>query len=57
MLGIYLPAWGNLPIEAVILWLVGVWDAVMFYELFRVRNRMEDRKMRHALFGRSEGAG
>lgn len=52
MLGWYFPAWGNLPVEAVILWLIGVWDAVMFYELFRIRHRMENRKLRHALFGR-----
>lgn len=52
MLGVYLRAWGNLPLEEVTLWFVGVWDAVMFYELFRIRHRMADRKLRHALFGR-----
>jgi len=50
MLGIYLHAWGGLPLEEVSLWLVGVWDAVIFYELFRILLRM-DRKLRHRLFG------
>lgn len=53
MLGVYLHAWGNLPLEEVSLWLVGVWDAVMFYELFRILFRME-RTTRHALFGMPE---
>ena len=51
MLGIYLHAWGGLPIEEVSLWLVGVWDAVLFYELFRVLFRQKERKVRHRLFG------
>ncbi len=51
MLGIYLAGWGNLPLEAVLLWLVGVWDAILFYEFFRIRHRMEERRLREALFG------
>lgn len=51
MLGIYIRAWGNMPVEEVSLWLVGVWDAVMFYELFRILLRMENRSARHRLFG------
>lgn len=52
MLGIYIHAWGGLPLEEVSLWLVGVWDAVMFYELFRIFFRMDhERKVRHKLFG------
>jgi hypothetical protein len=51
MLGIYLHAWGGLPVEEVTLWLVGVWDAVMFYELFRILFRMDDRKVRDRWLG------
>jgi hypothetical protein len=54
MLGIYLHAWGGLPLEEVTLWLVGVWDAVMFYELFRILFRM-DRNVRDRFFGYSQG--
>lgn len=50
MLGIYIHAWGGLPVEEVTLWLVGVWDAVLFYELFRILSYME-RRPRAALFG------
>lgn len=50
MLGIYLHAWAGLPVEEVSLWLVGVWDAVMFYELFRIVMRKEG-KIRHRLLG------
>jgi hypothetical protein len=50
MLGIYLHGWANLPVEEISLWLVGVWDAVMFYELFRIVMRKEG-KIRHRLFG------
>ena len=53
MLGVYLHAWGGLPLEEVTLWLVGVWDAVMFYELFRISFRM-DRSVRQRLFGLPE---
>lgn len=54
MLGIQLHAWANLPLEEVSLWLVGVWDAVMFYELFRILMRKEG-KLRHRLLGVSQG--
>jgi len=54
MLGIYIHAWGGLPVEEVSLWLVGVWDAVLFYELFRVVFYM-DRTPREALLGSREG--
>lgn len=54
MLGIYLHGWANLPVEEVTLWLVGVWDAVMFYEFFRIVIRKEG-KIRHRLLGAPAG--
>ena len=50
MLGIFIHGWGGLPIEAVMVWTIGVWDAVLIYECFRVFVRM-DRKASHRLFG------
>ena len=35
MLGIFFDAWGGQPIEAVILWLVSAWGAVVSYEFIR----------------------
>lgn len=58
MMGIYIRGWANLPIEAVLVWILGVWTAVHIYEFFRIFLRMDDRKVRHRLFGqRSEGGG
>lgn len=50
MLGIFIHGWGDLPIEAVMVWTIGVWDAVLIYECFRIVFRM-DRKISHRLFG------
>ncbi len=51
MVGIFIPGWANLPIEAVMVWTIGVWDAVLIYETFRVLFRMdEDRSVTHRLF-------
>lgn len=55
MLGIFIEAWARLPMEAVLLWLVGAWDAIMAYEFFRILLRM-DRGMKGALFGAGSGA-
>jgi hypothetical protein len=61
MLGIHLTAWSDLPIEAVLLWMVVAWDCVIAFEVCRVFLHM-DRKATEALFGhralrRSRGAG
>ena len=54
MLGIDFPAWYDLPVEAVLLWLLGAWNAILVFELLRVFFHME-RKPTAALFGRGGG--
>jgi hypothetical protein len=51
MLGIVVLAWSNLPIEAVLLWMVIAWDCIIAFELFRVVLHM-DRPIAEAMFGR-----
>jgi hypothetical protein len=36
MLGVFIPGWSGLPIEAALLWLVVTWATVTWYEAFRV---------------------
>ncbi len=36
MLGVSIRAWGHLPLEAVLVWLVITWDGVLAFEFFRV---------------------
>ena len=36
MLGIYIGAWANLPIESVLMWIFAGWSTVMTFEFFRV---------------------
>ncbi len=36
MTGMYVGPWGNLPVEAILLWLVASWGAVVSYECFRL---------------------
>lgn len=36
MLGIRITAWSNLPLEAVLLWLVAAWGAVVSFEFWRL---------------------
>jgi hypothetical protein len=58
MLGIHISAWSDLPIEAVMLWMVVAWDCVIAFEVCRVFLHM-DRKASAALFGQtitSEGS-
>ncbi len=50
MLGLFVGPWTRLPVEAVLLWLLAAWGAVMAYEAFRIFFHME-RKILHALFG------
>lgn len=50
MLGIKVRAWADLPMEAVLLWLVIAWDCIIAFELFRVYFHM-DRPVRAALIG------
>jgi hypothetical protein len=51
MLGIFITGWANLPLEAVMVWCIGVWDAVLIYEFFRVFHRKEEDTVMHRLFG------
>jgi hypothetical protein len=50
MLGIFIHGWSDLPFEAVMVWTIGVWDAVLIYECFRVFFRMQH-EPRHRLLG------
>jgi hypothetical protein len=50
MLGIHILAWGRLPIEAVLLWLVAGWGAIISFEFWRVFLHMK-RPARNALIG------
>lgn len=50
MLGIHILAWGKLPIEAVLLWLVAGWGAIISLEFYRVLLHM-NRPTRDALIG------
>jgi hypothetical protein len=50
MLGIHILAWGKLPVEAVLLWLVAGWGAIISFEFFRILFHM-DRPLRDALIG------
>lgn len=50
MLGIFIHGWSDLPLEAVMVWTIGVWDAVLIYECFRVFFRME-KPPGHRMFG------
>ncbi len=36
MLGIFIGAWGDLPVEAVLMWLVAAWAVTLMYEVFRI---------------------
>jgi hypothetical protein len=56
MLGLKFHAWSDLPVEAVMLWLVGSWDAIMLYEFLRAYLHM-DRSPKERLFGRAPGGG
>jgi len=51
MLGIFITGWANLPLEAVMVWCIGVWDAVLIYEFFRVFHRKEKDRVVDRLFG------
>jgi hypothetical protein len=46
-------AWADLPMEAVLLWLVIAWDCIIAFELFRVYFHM-DRPVRAALLGQRQ---
>ena len=50
MLGIVVMAWSNLPIEAVLLWMVIAWDCIIAFELFRVVLHM-DKPIAEAMLG------
>lgn len=50
MLGLTVKPWGNLPIEAVIVWLVVAWATIIFYETVRIFLLM-NRPLKAAVFG------
>jgi hypothetical protein len=56
MMGIWVPPWGNLPLEAILLWIVCAWASVLAYEFFRVYHHME-RPVKHKLMGHPPGGG
>jgi hypothetical protein len=51
MVGLFVPAWGRLPIEAVLVWIASTWGTVILYESMRLLLHMH-RPISHALFGR-----
>jgi hypothetical protein len=51
MLGIRVTPWANLPIEAIMVWVMVTWDAVIAFEVVRVWSHMK-RPARTALFGK-----
>ena len=56
MIGIRVMAWAHLPFEAVMLWLVVAWVAVIVYEIFKLYGNMGC-TAREALFGvREQGS-
>lgn len=50
MMGIFITAWGGLPIEAVCVWIAVSFQTVMVYEVVR-RWKASGRKARHAFLG------
>jgi hypothetical protein len=55
MVGLYVVAWGHLPLEAVLVWVASSWGAVIIYESVRIALHME-RPMAEALFGAEAAA-
>ena len=53
MLGLQILAWHRLPVEAVLLWLMAAWGAVISYEFWRAYFHMA-RPLMEALFGPKE---
>jgi hypothetical protein len=50
LLGVRIVAWSNLPIEAVMVWLIVTWDAVIAFEAIRIFLHMQ-RPAQKAFFG------
>jgi hypothetical protein len=55
MVGIYIRAWDNLPVEAVLVWMAVTFATVLVYETFRCWHA-SGRRARHAFFGKSLAA-
>ncbi|HEY3707259.1 MAG TPA: hypothetical protein VGL22_19515 [Terracidiphilus sp.] len=55
MLGIYITAWSDLPIEEVLLWITVTYATVIVYEVVR-RWQSSGKRARHAFFGASSSA-
>ena len=53
MLGVRITAWGNLPLEAVCLWMAVAYATVIIYETVKCW-QSSGKSMRHALFGEPE---
>lgn len=51
MVGYPLIAWGDTPVEELLLWSLAGWTTVVIYEAFQVSFRMERGKMRYVMFG------
>ncbi|HYV96303.1 MAG TPA: hypothetical protein VE967_02485 [Gemmatimonadaceae bacterium] len=54
MIGISVRAWGDLPLEAVLLWIMSAWLSLIAFEFFRAYAHMNRRPTR-ALFGHRAG--
>jgi hypothetical protein len=55
MLGIYITAWSELPIEEVLVWITVTYATVIVYEVVR-RWQSSGRRARHAFFGAARAA-
>ncbi len=55
MLGLTVKPWGDLPIEAVMVWLVVTWATIIFYEVARLFLLMQ-RPLTSAVFGRPQNS-
>ncbi len=56
MLGITVGAWYNLPIEAVVVWLMVTFTTVIIYEVLKILLNTK-KKMQHAFLGLAEDDG
>ncbi len=50
MMGVFVDAWTNLPLEAVLVWLAVTYTSVIIYEAIKIYHAT-GRSLRNALFG------
>jgi len=55
MMGVFIGAWSELPVEACFVWIMVTWTSVIFYETIH-RIMLSGRNTREALFGPKKGS-